>query len=308
MKKENANLTKQITELNQKIKENILEIMEYKHNIEMMNNDITQSELALKNKDSVIEQLRSQINEMNSEIDEKMKDLQIFEENNQREIDDYNNKIEELLQEKSILEAQNNELSQNLLAANDTLNEYNDIIINKYKLMENELQKEQQNRINMEEKYKDKIQSLKMKNNNLQQENSKLKNKKNFQKFFTTNNLNSSKGFINTRNFVNYESNYNDLTNVDNYMNRTMFNIKNIDSNNDFNGNLPINEIKVNRQSIMKNTISSYKNNKSKFKRNNNNKDKKNIFDKSQVKQKHMINEFKTLLNKIDEKLEVKKK
>lgn len=52
--------------------------MEYKHNIEMMNNDITQSELALKNKDSVIEQLRSQINEMNSEIDEKMKDLQIL--------------------------------------------------------------------------------------------------------------------------------------------------------------------------------------------------------------------------------------
>ena len=307
MKKENTNLTKQVNELSQKNKESILEIMEYKHNIEMMNNDITQSELALKNKDSVIEQLRSQINEMNSEIDEKMKDLQIFEENNQREIDDYNNKIEELMQEKSILEAQNNELSQNLLAANDTLNEYNDIIINKYKLMENELQKEQQNRINMEEKYKDKIQSLKMKINSLQQENNKLKNKKNLQKFFTSNNLNSSKGFINTRNFANYASNFNDLTNVDNYMNRTMFNIKNIDSRKDFEGNLPFNEIKVNRQNYMKNTITSY-NDKNNFKRINNNSDKKNFIVNNQIKQKHMINEFKTLLNKIDEKLEVKKK
>ena len=212
------------------------------------------------------------------------------------------------MQEKSILEAQNNELSQNLLAANDTLNEYNDIIINKYKLMENELQKEQQNRINMEEKYKDKIQSLKMKNNSLQQENSKLRNKKNFQKFYTTNNLNSSKGFNNTRNFDNYASNFNDLTNVDNYMNRTMFNIKNIESSKDFDKNLPFNEIKVNKQNFMKNAISSY-NDKSGFKRIiNNNSDKKSIIDNNQIKQKHMINEFKTLLNKIDEKLEVKRK
>ena len=90
-------------------------------------------------------------------------------------------------------------------------------------------------------------------------------------------------------------------------MNRTMFNIKNIDSRKDFEGNLPFNEIKVNRQNYMKNTITSY-NDKNNFKRINNNSDKKNFIVNNQIKQKHMINEFKTLLNKIDEKLEVKKK
>ena len=39
--------------------------MELKHNIEIYHNKITQSDLARKNKDSVIEQLRNQINEMN---------------------------------------------------------------------------------------------------------------------------------------------------------------------------------------------------------------------------------------------------
>ena len=53
----------------------------------------------------------------------------------------------------------------------------------------------------MEEKYNDKIQSLKMKINSLQKENNKLK-KKNLQKFFTSNNLNSSKGFNNRRNYI----------------------------------------------------------------------------------------------------------
>ena len=95
----------------QKNKNCILELMENKHNLEMMKNDLIQRELALKNKDSIIEQLHSQINEINSEINEKMNDLQIYEEINQREFDDYNNKIQELTQEKNFLEMQNNELS-----------------------------------------------------------------------------------------------------------------------------------------------------------------------------------------------------
>ena len=67
--------------------------MANKHNLEMMKNDFIQREFALKNIDSIIEQLPNQINEINSEINEKMNDLQIYEEINQREFDDYNNKI-----------------------------------------------------------------------------------------------------------------------------------------------------------------------------------------------------------------------
>ena len=113
--------------------------MELKHNIEMYHNDVTQSNLAIKNKDSVIEQLRNQINEMNEEIEERMNDLKIYEENNQMRIQEYNDKIQELIEEKKYLEIQNAELSENLMKANNTLKEYNDVIINKYQNMEDDL-------------------------------------------------------------------------------------------------------------------------------------------------------------------------
>ena len=60
--------------------------MELRHNIEMYQNEIAQNSFNIKNKDSVIEQLRNQINEMNAEIEERMNDLKIYEENNQNEI------------------------------------------------------------------------------------------------------------------------------------------------------------------------------------------------------------------------------
>ena len=58
---------------------------------------------------------------MNNEIEERMNDLQIYEENNQIGIQEYNDKIQELIEEKKILESRNEELSDNLLQANNTL-------------------------------------------------------------------------------------------------------------------------------------------------------------------------------------------
>jgi predicted RNase H-like nuclease (RuvC/YqgF family) len=312
-KTENNSLIQQINDLNQKNKDYILEIMELKHNIEMINNDMTQSELALKNKDSVIEQLRNQINEMNSEIDEKMNDLQVYEENKQKERDDYNNKIEELLQIKDSLEKENNELSHSLAEANETLKEYNDVIINKYKFMEEELYKEQQARNNMEQKYKEKIQSLKIKYNNLQQENNKFKdmifkNKKdlphNFQRFYTTNTLNNRSNYnvkTNNNNNIRNKINIRDLVDVDSHINRTMF-----DMNTGLNKDLYLDKNPSNtfiQPEPYVNTFNPY--NKGTFMRINNSKN--DILENSLSSQNKIINEFKSLLNKIDEKLEIGK-
>ena len=326
LKNENNSLIQKINEYSQKNKNCILELMENKHNIEMMKNDLTQRELALKNKDSIIEQLHNQINEMNSEINEKMNDLQIYEENNQREFDDYNNKIQELIQEKNFLEMQNNELSQSLANANNTLREYNDVIINKYKVLEDELYKEKQNNLNLQQKYKDKIETLKIKYNNLKQENNKLKeinsqeindkpinynniNKKNNTKKYYNTNYNKNIDFIKQKDIR-------DLIDVDNHINKTMFNIKS-----DF--GRPINKIRnynkyennyikdnnLTQQDIMRNTTSSYyEPNNKKMKISYTNTNIRNDIDESQKKQKSIINDFKSLLKKMDEKIENQKK
>ena len=326
LKNENNSLIQKINEYSQKNKNCILELMENKHNIEMMKNDLTQRELALKNKDSIIEQLHNQINEMNSEINEKMNDLQIYEENNQREFDDYNNKIQELIQEKNFLEMQNNELSQSLANANNTLREYNDVIINKYKVLEDELYKEKQNNVNLQQKYKDKIETLKIKYNNLKQENNKLKeinsqeinekpinynniNKKNNTKKYYNTNYNKNIDFIKQKDIR-------DLIDVDNHINKTMFNIKSdfgrpankIRNYNKYENNY-IKDNNLTQQDIMRNTTSSYYDpNNKKMKISYTNTNIRNDIDESQKKQKSIINDFKSLLKKMDEKIENQKK
>jgi chromosome segregation ATPase len=265
--------------------------------IEMMNNNIAQNEVSLRNKDAVIEQLHNQIKEMNTEIDEKMNDIQIYEDNNKREIDDYNNKIEELLQEKNVLEVQNNELTKNLSAANNTLKEYNDIVMNKYKDVENELLKEQQNNKKMEKKYKDKIYSLKMKFNNLQQENNKLKgNNKRLHSKLTGSNFNINKTQILDNNIYRNNRKIADLTNLDNHLNQTMFNLG---INRGYN---PFTDVNLTQPNILKASVNTL------YNRNidaltYNNSFNKNIDDDSNLKQKEMIKEFKLLLNRMDEKL-----
>ena len=258
---------------------------------------------------------------MNLEIDGRINDLQIYEENSQKEIDEYNNKIQELIREKTTLEINNNELSQNLNRANDTLKEYNDIVINKYKNLEDELYKEKQNKITMEQKYKDRIESMKLKNNSLLKENNMLKDiinnqplKKNFKgnihKHGGSNNLNNNKKYdVKVKDYITFRNKINikDLTDIDSHINRTMFNFN-------YKPNKEYNTMKNNRiynlaqsSNFMNNTINSYKNKKNVNKFSDSN-IKNNILNDSQIKQINMINEFKTLLNQIDEKLGIGKK
>ena len=312
-KNENNSLIQKINDLKQQNKEYILEIMEMKHFIEMKNNEFIQNEYVLKNKDSIIQQLRNQINEMNLEIDEKMNDLQIYEKNNQKEIGDYNNRIQELIQEKNELEIHNKELSDNLTTANGTLKEYNDIVIIRYKDLEEQLYKEKQKQKILEEKYKEKIESLKTKFNYLQKENNKLremnlqlkKNKSQFNK-----NLFTNKKRLNNNN-IRKNIKKKDIGDVDEHINKTMFNAT---------LNQPFNENKFFYQSdtnffknsnfTQPNFFSNSRNilnRKQNLKRNNVPNNKINIL-YERNKQENLINEFKALLNQIDKKLEISNK
>ena len=311
-KKENNTLIQQIKQLNEKNNNYIYEIMEHKHNMEMLNNLIAQNEIELKNKDSVIEQLGNQINEINAEIDERMNDFQIHEENNQKEIMDYSNKIKELLKEKNILEMQNEELSKNLAAANDTLKEYNDLIMNKYKNIEKELISEQEDKNKIIEKCNAKIQKIKIKYINLKKENNKLKEiiyKVNKDKFnnniLTNNNISKSQynSIISNDNFLRNRLNKEDLTNVDNHMNKTMFDI-NYDINEAINGNSIINRNNnYMKENIFNNTLNSGIN-KINLNENKNYIIQRDRFSNSLNKNNEMIKEFKDFLKKMDEKIE----
>ena len=311
-KKENNTLIQQINQLNEKNKNYIFEIMEHKHNMEMLNNLIAQNEIELKNKDLVIEQLGNQINEMNAEIDERINDFQIHEENNQKEIMDYSNKIKELLKEKNMLEMQNEELSKNLAVANDTLKEYNDLIMNKYKNIEKELINEQEDKNNIIEEYNAKIQKIKIKYINLKKENNKLKEiiykvkkDKITNNILTNNNISKSQynSIISYGNFLRNKLNTEELTNVDNHMNKTMFDI-NYDINEAINGNPKINRKNIYMKENIFNKNLNSGINKVNLNENENYIIQSDRFSNSLNKNDEMIKEFKDFLKKMDEKIE----
>jgi hypothetical protein len=245
---------------------------------------------------------------MNEEIEERMNDLKIYEENNQIGIQEYNDKIQELLEEKNYLQSQNDELSENLMKANNTLKEYNDVIINKYQNMEEELNREKNDRINSEQIYKNKIREYKNKLNYVTKENNKLKNL--IQHYKNKNMINSNRNnYIgnNIRSIYDYSdiknrNRVNNAINVDNYLNKTMN--YNYDTNNALNGD----EI-TNNNNLFMDTDLTYRNNSinpiKNLKKISNTTIKSNYIDDNLNQSEHnkTLNEFKDLLKKMDEKL-----
>ena len=70
--------------------------MNYKNEIDMLNNEINNDKDKADEKNEIIKQLKLQIEELENEMLEKDKELNEYEENNQNEINDYMNQIEEL--------------------------------------------------------------------------------------------------------------------------------------------------------------------------------------------------------------------
>ena len=250
------------------------------------------------NQPEVVKILYPKIKEL-EEIAEKQKkdkkdeqnfahELNEFDESKQNEINDYIQKIEELAKEKMLLEKQNEELTNNLSIANENLKELNDLVIDKYSNMENELYKQKTQKKNIEKKYKGMIKQIKSKEKGIVQENSQLKE-------ILNNQDNSNK----LQNLALYQN----ALGKDN-LNRTMFNIP-VNNNllNDNNNNSVVIDSN-NQRNILNNNTLNFANNK----RINNIQNMPKLEDPNKKKKKKTLEEFKELLQKIDEKLDINKK
>ena len=161
----------------------------------------------------------------------------------------------------------------------------------------------------MELKYKNKIKEYKKNNNNLIKENNKLK--KTLQQYNISYMTNPSKN-NNLRNMYassTYKKNKfsnNNIINIDDYLNKTMF--YNYDVNNALNNDNQFSE----NQYLLNDNLTTYRNNHinpiKNLRKTSYMTYKNSFIDDNQNKNNKMINEFKNLLNKIDEKLDSDKK
>ena len=285
-KEENINLLNEINDFQDKGNEYESEIINLKNANDMLNSELNQTNINIQNKDVVIEQLKQQIEELNNILVQSEEDLKTFEENKQQEFTEYSNQIELLNQEKNILQAQNIELTENLSLANENLKKFNDLISEKYANIEAELLKQTNLNENLEKKYKGAIKHMKNRQNILNQENSQLK------EIINNNNINREQRDINNQNKINLsmhnmEINKNDISKINdnNMINLNMTSNKYIENdsqdllnNMNFNNNLNYTYNAINTSSYV---------------------------DTKEAGQKKTLNEFKMLLSRIDERLDM---
>ena len=240
----------------------------------------------MQNKDTLIDQLKKQIEELNDVLYQTEEDLKLFEESKQKEFKEYNEQMEILIQEKNVLHVQNIELTENLSLANENLKKLNDIISEKYANVEEELFKQTNKNENMIKKYKDILKHMKNKQNILNEENIKLKEIINKQDLSMDNDEDND----NKMNQIQNLNLYNKVTG-DNYKNN------NLNFENNITTNMNNNIINNNEQTF-----------------GNNNMDKSNdidyylktsYVDTKEQGQKRTLNDFKILLNKMDERIDI---
>ena len=291
-KEENNNLLNEINEFQDKANEYESEIINLKNNNDMLNNELNQTDINIQNKDMVIDQLKQQIEELNSLLVQSEEDLKAFEENKQQEFAEYSNQIELLIQEKNILEAQNIELTENLSLANENLKKFNELISDKYANIEAELFKQTNINENLEKKFKGAMKHMKNKQNILNQENSQLK------EIINNNNLNLNMN----REQLDITNNNKNINNISTYNNNAIGkeDISQINDTNAINMNVSSNKFMNNESQEMYNNM-NYNNNLNY----NYNIGNTSYVDTKEAGQKRTLNEFKMLLNRIDERLDM---
>ena len=152
------------------------------YTLKRINNDyikeIEKNHLDIQNKNSIIELLQTELNEINKEIEQKMINIKNFETVTK-------NNINQLIRSKKLLQQKNNELFMNLSTANETLKQYNQYYNVKFDINDN---------------YKNKISILNAKYYKLLNEHIKLKKAFNSQnKLKEGNNKNIIRKIINTK-------------------------------------------------------------------------------------------------------------
>ena len=197
--------------------------------------------------------------------------------------------IEKNVQEKMKMEEQNEELTKNLSIANENLKQLNDLVVDKYSNMENELHKQKSQKKNIEKKYKEKIKQIKSKEKGIMKENNQLKE--------ILNNQDNNNKLHHLASYKNIMGPDNNINSNNNQLNNTMYNMP--INNNILNENNSMAIDSNNQRNVLNNTL-TYANNKRL-----NNYQIPRIEDPNDDNQKKTLEEFKELLRKIDEKLDI---
>ena len=208
-----------------------------------------------------------------------------------------------MIQEQNILRAQNLELTENLSLANENMKQLNELISDKYADVEAELLKQTSNKENLEKKYKDIFKHMKNKQNLLNQENNKLKEI-----------INNQEG-----SFDNFGQNEIKMNNIQNLNLYKKINGENNESKLNFETPIGTNRSTKNNKNnfinIDENIEQTFGNNNINNNNSGNNMNYKNNFtydinsssyiDTKEARQKRTLNNFKQLLDKMDEKIEI---
>lgn len=254
-----------------------------------------ENKITLSNKDVIIEQLKSQIDELHKDITNKENEIELIEQDKQKTYQEYNNHLNATIKEKNEIENENNSLRQDLISANETIKGLHDFIRDKHTTMQQTLYKETMKNDNLQKKYKGVIKQLKIKEKNLYDENKSLKsllNEKDLEKeqieYRYQNELKNMSLYNNVNNNNNNTSIMMNQSQQQLQYNHNQFNNMNNTSTNVFtNTNYAVNN-SVHVMNYNNNINNTYK------------------FDETKDdEQKRTLEEFKRLLNKMDEKLDL---
>ena len=299
LKLDNSNLLNELNVYKEKLVEAQGQILNQNHDIEILSIEASQNKINLSNKDAIIEQLKRQIEELGNEINEKENDLKFHYENKENDHVDFTKKINDIMKEKAKLETEKVELENNLTIATEELKKMKDFI-NQSVFKEN-LKKEE-----IEKQYKNIINQMKNKEKKLYQENLCLRNTINekdckiqnmnmsLYNFPLNNKTNFNKTSLNTPKRVENIFNYNEFSKINSPKISNSFNINNIPNN------IIQNIHETNTYAF--NTINP--NNFQTSRNKNISINYKKFEDPNEENQLKTLEEFKKLLEKIDEKLD----
>ena len=131
--------------------------------------------VSLTNKDKVIEQLKHQIESMNNEMLSRETEFDMLDKQKHKDVQEYTTQLQLLIDEKTTVEKLNAELNENLMLANDKIKELRDFINDKFNSMKHTLYKENCKNQNLENKFKGVIRQMKQREKSLIEENMTLK-------------------------------------------------------------------------------------------------------------------------------------
>ena len=154
LKQDNESLLNTLNQKNENVYDLEAKIETLNKNIDTLVCEAKENQLSLDNKNTIIEQLKNQNEELQKEIADRDNELELLEQTRQNDANAYNDKIEQVLKEKNGLEGIKAELTDNLSQANQKIKQMNDFMTDKFNSLMQSLQSETAKNENLEKAWR----------------------------------------------------------------------------------------------------------------------------------------------------------